>query len=97
MQITITATLTDSQALILTTEKWYNKDISTMDINNTLVTSTNPQSPFEFLKSVYESMIIQDATKNFIQYDDRQNQALWLANEEAIKASVIASISSSVV
>ena len=101
MQITITSTLTEEQALILAKEKWYNTEVTvyTVDENGMPVSGEsvpNTQSPGEFLKKVYESMIIEDSTKHYIAYDLRLTEEARLAQEQHIRSSVIASISSSV-
>lgn len=101
MQITITSTLTDEQALILATEKWYSPvQVNIVDgtvIPAILETVPNSQTAWEFLKSVYEAMIVEDSTKHFIEYTDRQSVAERTAMEDGIKNSIIASITSSVV
>lgn len=67
MIIIITASLTEEQALILAKEKWYSETITNINFE----TEINPQTPWEFLKSVYENMIIEDSTKEFMKYKER--------------------------
>lgn len=92
MQITISSTLTEEQALILAKEKWYSETISTV-VDNTVMPfiteqSPNPQSPFDFLKNVYENMIKEDAKHLFITYDDRLNIDKKIAREQLLKDMV---------
>lgn len=100
MQISITSTLTEEQALILAKEKGWQEFISVVIDNTTMPFATeqveNPVAPGEFLKKVYESMIIEDSTKHYIAYDLRLTEEARLAQEQHIRSSVIASISSSV-
>ena len=107
MAITITASLTNEQAFILANEKGYQETITTFTPtdgvnemgmpNGETTTSLNTESPFEFLKRVYEAMVVADAQKHYLEYDKRlESEARRLADEK-IKADVVASISSSVV
>lgn len=92
MQISIISTLTEEQALILAKEKGYSQTIPNA-IDTTVIPYiyeqiTNPQSPFDFLKNVYENMIKEDAKKLFIAYDDRLNIDKKLAREQIVKDMV---------
>ncbi len=108
MKITITAILSDEQALILAKEKGYSETISvftptegaqpnemgvvpwvTAEVENT-------ESPFEFLKRVYESLIISDAQKHYLERDNRLYAEARKIEEQAIRDSVVASVSSKV-
>lgn len=82
MNITITASITEDQLDIISSQKWYNSD------------SELPKS--EFIKNVYESLIINDATNIFIEYSRKQSEETRLAEENAIREQVKASISSSI-
>ena len=92
MQITITSTLTEEQALILAKEKGYQEKIVTNidDFVNppSQQVSDNLQSPFDFLKNVYENMIKEDAKRLFIAYDDRLNIDKKIAREQLLKDMV---------
>lgn len=92
MQITISSTLTEEQALILAKEKGFVETIDTVTDTTTnpmtFITSQNPQSPFDFLKNVYENMIKEDAKKLFIAYDDRINIDKKIAREQLLKDMV---------
>lgn len=82
MNITITASLTEDQLDIISIQKWYNLD--------------SELSKSEFIKNVYESLIINDATNIFIDYSRKQLEETRLAEENAIREQVKASISSSI-
>ena len=92
MQISITSTLTEKQAFILAKEKGYSDTVTV--ITNDLVvpkafeTIHNTQSPFDFLKAVYEEMIKTDAKRLFIAYDDRLNIDKKIAREQLLKDMV---------
>ena len=101
MQITVTATLTEEQAIILATEKGYSPTITQIVDNTTMPFVTedvvNPQSHYEFIKNVYENMIKEDAAKVYIAYDDKENIGKKMAREAYLKNMVASSISSAVV
>ena len=82
MNITITASLTEDQLDIISRQKWYNLD--------------SELSKSEFIKNVYESLIINDATNIFIDYSRKQLEETRLAEENAIREQVKSSISSSI-
>jgi len=98
--ITITATLTDEQALILAKEKGYSETVTTCEDMTVpfpvFVTNPNTETPFEFLKRVYEAVIIADAQKHYLEFDKRIDAEARRLADEKIKADVVASISSSV-
>ena len=75
MKIIISSELTDEQALILAEEKWYQKElVSVEDItvfDSPRIIIPNPTSPAEFIKNVYQNMIIEDSTKEFMKYKER--------------------------
>lgn len=101
MQITITATLTDEQALILAKRMWYSEEVSSpiYDENMNPISYElikNPQSTWEFIKEVYEKMLINDVIKHFIAYNNEKNKAIWDAEDQAIKEEVISSVTSKV-
>jgi len=101
MIITITANLIEEQALLLAKEKWYSELIYSL-VDNTTVPETysnipNPETPYEFLKKVYEAMIVQDATNHYIAVYDRNRKAEQETEVNAIKEQVVSSITSSVI
>lgn len=94
MQITITSTLTEEQALILAKEKGYEETVNIYDnsvIPPTVSTTTNTQYPFDFLKNVYENMIKEDIKNKLISYNDQINIDKKNAREKIIKDEVDAS------
>jgi len=91
MQISITSTLTEEQALILAKEKGWADTISVNDYTNSpmsMIETPNPQSTFDFLKNVYENMIKEDAKTLFIRIDDRLNVDKKMAREQLLKDMV---------
>lgn len=92
MQITISSTLTDEQAILLAKEKGWQETIGTIEditvMPWVIVYATNPQSPFDFLKNVYENMIKDDAKTLFIRIDDRLNADKKIAREQLLKDMV---------
>ena len=100
MIITIQATLTEEQALLLAKEKWYSETITNI-VDNTVFPAiteqiTNPETSFEFLKRVYEAMIVQDATSLYLAVYERDRRQEQEAEVNALKEQVISSITSSV-
>lgn len=100
MTISIQANLTEDQAYILASIKWYSDTVSVITNSSVdpveITTSQNTETPFEFLKRVYEQMIVEDAARWFIAYNDSIKQAEWEAEDQQIREAVISSISSSV-
>ena len=106
MIINISANLTEEQALILAKEKGYSETVTKFIPSETpsespmpqgtTVSEPNLESPFVFLKRVYEAMIVSDAQRHFIERDRRINVEARQLAEEQIKNAVIASISSSI-
>lgn len=88
MKITITAELTDEQALILAKEQGYQEVVWE---------ELNPISPADYIKSIYENMIIDNVSGCFINHNDRQNKTTWELEEKTIKDNVTASIVSEVI
>lgn len=92
MQISINSELTNEQALILAKEKGYQETVNII-IDDTVYPciteqQVNPQSPFDFLKNVYENMIKDDAKTLFIRIDDRLNVDKKIAREQLLKDMV---------
>ena len=88
MQIQISATITDEQALILAKEQWYQEVIWE---------ELNPISPADYIKSIYENMIIDNVSGCFINHNDRQNKTTWELEEKTIKDNVTTSIVSEII
>ena len=65
--ITISINLSEEQILNLAVEKWYT---STID---------NPKTALETLKEQYESLILEDVTRNFINIS---NKEIWKENTD---------------
>jgi len=77
MIITITANLTDEETLVLAKEQWWTESITINQTINTDWSMTNwdiipnPISAWETLREVYKSIVIENATVNFIKYNQR--------------------------
>lgn len=96
MTITITATITDEQALTLAVGKGYAPTIPVISPEGERVEEVNTESAQEFLKRIYEGMIIHDATVIFKQQADRaEKEAKDIRNKE-ISDLVSSSITSSI-
>lgn len=88
MQITVTATFpTQEQIDILANMKGY---------SDTIFWEPNTQSKEDFLRQVYEGIIIADATKEFVRNSQINKEAERIAEENAIREQVISSITSSI-
>jgi len=89
MIITITANLTEEQALTLAKEKGWSDTLSTHDLNTlSVVTVPNPQSVGEFLSNVYQAMVCNDASRIYLEVFNRRIAEENEANREAIKEQI---------
>ena len=100
MIITVTATLTPEQIDILAKQKGYQDTITT---SNALLTNPpqfeqvpNPQSKEDFIREVYEGIILNDATREYVNCSNKQKEAQRIAEENAIREQVASSITSSI-
>lgn len=82
MKITITASLTEEQINVLSMMKNYNTDSN--------------QPKWDFIRELYEWMISRDASFEYMRYAKMQREQEELAEENAIREQVEASISSSI-
>ena len=57
---------------------------------------TNPQSKEDFIRQVYEGIILNDATREYITYSTRQKEEARIAEENAIREQVAQSITSTI-
>ncbi len=91
MKITISAILDETQIAILATQKWY---------QDTILSEwehlPNPQSKEEFIREVYEGIILNDATREFIAYSTNQKIQEKLLEENAIREQITNAITSSI-
>lgn len=92
MIITISATLNDEQINILASQKGYQANF----LDNSEVCYANPQSKEDFIRQVYEGVILGDATREFIAYSNRQKEEARIAEENAIREQVTNSITSTI-
>lgn len=95
MIITISATLTDEQIDTLAQVKGYSSKISNLGENG-IVETDNPVSPADFIRSVYEAMIVNDATSVFSNSLRTTMAEQVRVQEEAIRESVQSSITSTI-
>lgn len=99
MIITITATLNDEQVYMLATQKGYQDTIIAISEDpesNKTIEVPNPQSRSDFIRQVYEGMIIGDATRESIAFSNKMKEAERIAEENAIRQAVESSITSSI-
>ena len=97
MIITITANLTEEQALILAKEKGWSNTISTHDMTTepiSIVTVPNPQTVGEFLSNVYQAMVKNDAERIYISIFNQNRDIENEAARQMIRDQVATSISS---
>jgi len=97
MIITITANLTEEQALILAKEKGWSDTISTLDITTEpilIVTVPNTQTVGEFLANVYQAMVKNDAERIYISVFNQNRDTENEAARQMIRDQVATSISS---
>lgn len=100
MIITISAKLTEEQALILAKEKGWS-DTTSQVIDSSVIpfifeTIPNPQSVWEFLSNVYQSMIGNDASRIYLDVFNRRIDEENELNREAIKEQITWAMSSKV-
>jgi hypothetical protein len=57
---------------------------------------SNPQSKEDFIRQVYEGIILADATREFLSFTNRQKEEARMAEENAIREAVANSITSKV-
>ena len=107
MIITIEATLSDEQCLIIAKEKWYQELIQKINTSETEVDWVitvvsesieikNTESPGDFLQKVYQWLIISDVSKIFIDIENKILKEKQTITEQIIKDNVSANISSSI-
>jgi hypothetical protein len=87
MIITISATLNEEQIDILARQKGY------QDILNEV---ENLQTKSDFIRQVYEGIILGDATREFVAYTTRQKEEARIAEENTIREQVASAITSSI-
>ena len=93
MKITISSVLEESDIVILSNAKWYQESIITFE-NWQEISNPNPQSRSDFIRQVYEWILIADATKIFCEYRSAQLKEQQRLLEEAVREWVISSITS---
>lgn len=98
MKLTISATLTDEQVLILAKAKWRSEKVwvGESDDMSTKVEVNNPQTASDFVVAVYQSMIVDDATKIFTDYRTEELKKQIAQTWELVKTDVTSAITSSI-
>lgn len=100
MKLSITATLTEEEVIILAKQKWWNETIidSNFDENQNIVHTEklNPLTASEFIVNVYQSMIVQDATKVFTEYRTQELKQQIAQTENIVTEQVTQAITSSI-
>ena len=97
MIITISATLTTDQIDILAKQKGYQETFQETNIETNEVSNySNPQSKEDFIRQVYEGIILGDATREFLNFSNRQKEEARIKEENAIREAVANSITSKV-
>jgi hypothetical protein len=97
MQVTITATLTPEQIHMLATQKGYQETLQEIDTETGAVSSyPNTQSKSDFIRQVYEGIILGDATREVIAFRNKMKEQERIAEENAIREAVANSITSSI-
>lgn len=96
MKLTISATLTDEEVLILAKAKWWSETVRVWDGDDmSLKTEVpNPQTASSFIVSVYQSMIVQDTTKVFTNYRTEELKQQIVQAEVLVKTDVENAITS---
>jgi len=97
MIITVTANLTEEQALILAKEKGWSDTISSHDMTTepiSIVTVPNTQTVGEFLSNVYQAMVKNDAERIYISVFNQNRDLENEAARQMIRDQVATSISS---
>ena len=98
MIITVTANLTEEQAVLLATEKGWSSTITqaldTTAMPFTTETIPNTQTVGEFLSNVYQAMVKNDAERIYISVFNQNRDVENEASRQMIRDQVATSISS---
>lgn len=87
MKITVSGEITEEELIILASKKGYQE---------TIFWVTNDQKPKEYLEELYRWIIISDVANIYIWIAKEQRAESERLEEEAIRARVTASITSSI-
>lgn len=90
-KIIVSAILNEEQVTILAKQKWY-QDTVLLEWEYI----PNPKSKEDFIRQVYESIILSDATREYITYSTRQKEEARIVEENVIRDEVAQSITSSI-
>lgn len=99
MLLSISATLTEEEILILATAKWRSNKKNINKNDNwviTIIEVNNDISASEFIVNVYQSMIVQDATRIFTEYRTQELKEQITQTENVVTEQVTQAITSSI-
>lgn len=99
--ITFTVNWTPESEMIIAKRLWYS-DTTVWNIDNTwispiITTIPNPQTPQEFIWQVFSAKFWKEVSDLLIVYNDEQKQAIYDAEDKAIRDTVQATISYQVI
>lgn len=97
MKITVSATLNEEQIDILAKQKGYQETFQETNVETNEVSNyPNPQSKEDFIRQVYEGIILADATREYISYANSTKENERIAYENSIREQVASSITSNI-
>ena len=104
MKLSITATLTEEEVLILAKAKWREETfieykwelVDGLIVEWEKIETPNPQTAADFIVSVYQAMIANDATKIFTEYRTQELKKQIAQTESIVKEWVESVIISSI-
>lgn len=95
--ITFTVNWTPESELIIAKRIGYNETIENViwwDLANPIIEQIpNPQTPQEFIWEVFSAKFWKEASDIMIAYNDEHKQAIYDAEDKAIRDAVLATIS----
>jgi len=104
MKLSITATLTEEEVIILAQEKWWSPTVTETKEKieewvfawYETIEISNPITAEQFIVNVYQSMIVQDATKVFTEYRTQELKQQIAQTENIVTEQVTQAITSSI-
>jgi hypothetical protein len=95
VKIAISALLTNDEVKILSDSKWYQEELVTFE-NWQELREANTQSRPDYIRQVYEWIIIADATRVFTEYRTKQIKEQIALTEQVVRDWVTSSITSTI-
>lgn len=104
MKLSITATLKEEEVSILAQEKWRSPTVNETKEKieewvfawYETIESPNPITAEQFIVNVYQSMIVQDATRIFTEYRTQELKEQITQTENVVTEQVTQAITSSI-